>query len=188
MNKAEFRKRMLEKLSSPDNTLSVKDTEKIYESFLSLSEYAAAKRVFAYVGVGNEIQTMGLIDKMLADGKEVCVPLCFGKGQMDARRISSEKDLSSGRYGIPEPAATLPVVAPEELELIIVPGVAFGEDGTRLGRGGGYYDRFLSRAENAARIALARELNTEKTVPCEEHDEKVDIIVTEARVIKTKVR
>lgn len=158
--------------------------EKIYERVTSLSEFARAERVFVYVGVGAEVSTDAIIDRLLSEGKSVYVPLCRGRGEMDAVKITSRKDLKPGRYGIPEPGAENPKTAPEELDLIIVPGVAFGEDGTRLGRGGGYYDRFLAKAKNAVKIALCREVNMGKTVPHEAHDEKADIIVTDMRVTK----
>lgn len=188
MNKSEFRKKMLTRSESLSVGQRAVSDEKIYESFINCKEYADAKNVFAYVGIGSEISTDKLIDKMLRDGKSVSVPLCHGKGEMDAVRIESRSELHEGRYGIPEPSDAAEKTPAQELDLIIVPGVAFGEDGVRLGRGGGYYDRFLKKAKNAYKIALCREINIEKTVPHEEHDESVDIIVSDARVIKNKVR
>lgn len=184
MNKAEFRKEMLARSDALSERERRENDKKIHERVMSLSEYARAERVFVYVGVGTEISTDEIIDRLLSGGKSVYVPLCRGCGEMDAIKITSRKDLKPGRYGIPEPSSANPKTVPEKLDLIIVPGVAFGEDGTRIGRGGGYYDRFLAKAKNAIKIALCREVNMEKTVPHEVHDEKADIIVTDMRVIK----
>lgn len=177
---------MLARNSALDDETRRASDEKIYKGFTSLPEYKSAGRVFAYISVGNEVSTDAITDKLLADGKEVYVPLCHGKGEMDARRISSKSDLKPGRYGIPEPEEDAEKTEPCDIDLIIVPGAAFGEDGSRLGRGGGYYDRFLKCAANAKKIALAREINIEKAVPQESHDESVDIIVTDLRTIKIR--
>ncbi len=160
--------------------------EAIADAFLSLGEYPQSECVFVYIGVGSEVSTDAILKKLFSDKKIVCVPLCHGKGIMDAIRIESEEDLSPGRYGIPEPSADGVRIGPEKIDLAIIPGVAFGEDGMRLGRGAGYYDRFLNRAKKAKKVALAREVCVYETVPCEEHDESADIIVTEKRVIKVR--
>ena len=105
---------------------------------------------------------------------------------MEAHRINSKDELKPGRYGIPEPDKDSDCTEITDIDFIIVPGVAFGEDGSRLGRGGGYYDRFMTLAKNAKKVALCREISLEKTVPCEKHDQFVDIVVTEKRIIKIR--
>lgn len=184
MNKKEMRALICTRVSEiPENERRTQDAA-IYEDAISLPEWKAARNVFVYVGVGCEVSTGKLIEKFISDGKRVCVPLCRGKGEMDAVRIASPDSLKPGHYGIPEPQECGEKVHPEELDIIIVPGVAFGLDGTRLGRGAGYYDRFLNRAVKAKRIALCREAALCETVPTETHDEKVHIIVSERRIIK----
>ncbi len=161
-----------------------KDLE-IFNRFFSLKP-EKHKEVFVYVSCGSEVETSGIIKRFLEHSSKVYVPLCHGKGKMEAKRIFSLSDLSPGRYGIPEPEASAEGCEPSELSLIVVPGLCFGEDLTRLGRGAGYYDRFLEKAENAISIALCREENIRKTVPCDEHDRKVDMIITEKRVIRSE--
>ncbi len=184
MNKKEMRELMRARMAEIPEAERLSEDATIYEKLLSVPEWERAEIIFVYVGVGTEIRTDALIEKLILDGKRVCVPLCKEKGEMDAVYIPSLDFLKPGRYGIPEPQNCTEKALPEELDIIIVPGVAFGLDGTRLGRGAGYYDRFLSRAENAKKIALCRETTLEKTVPTEPHDEKVDIIVSERRIIK----
>ena len=157
--------------------------KRIKEKFLSLP-IEKGEKVFIYISFGDEIDTLGVAEELLLRGVSVYVPLCHGKGEMDAVRIGSLSELSAGMYGIPEPSHSGEKISPSSLSLIVVPGVAFGEDRSRLGRGAGYYDRFISAAENARTVALCREINLYKTVPCEAHDECVDMIITEEKIIK----
>ncbi len=184
MNKKQMRALMRTRVSEIPENERLSEDAAIYENAISLPEWKSAKNIFVYVGVGDEVSTDALTEKLISVGKRVCVPLCRGKGEMDAVYIPSLDSLKPGRYGIPEPQECGEKALPEEMDIIIVPGVAFGIDGTRLGRGAGYYDRFLSRAENAKKIALCREAALCETVPTEPHDKKVDIIVSERRIIK----
>lgn len=186
MNKAELRRAVIKRNSALENETKRLSDEAIAKKLIALPEYVNANCIFVYIGVGDEVLTDEITENLFAEKKRVCVPFCHGKGIMDAVEISSKEELVPGKYNIPEPRDRTRIVTPKELELVIVPGVAFGEDGSRLGRGGGYYDRFLKNAANAKKIALCREINLEKTVPREEHDEFVDIIVTDKRVIKTE--
>ncbi len=179
MNKKELRERMREKTKKNE-----KYDREIIKKVMSLPEYSAAKSVFVYIGTGDEINTDILVDDMLSHGKDVYVPLCFGNGKMAAKSISSKEELKKGMYNIPEPRADAREIEPGEISLIIVPGVAFGRDFTRLGRGGGYYDRFLSQASRATLVAPCREENLIETVPVDEHDCPVDIIVTKDEVLR----
>ncbi len=158
--------------------------KKIFKNFLSLD--ILSKRVFVYVSFGDEIETRDIIEHFFKNGCEVCVPLCRENGVMEAKRISALSELSPGKYGILEPTSAAESVSPSEISLAIIPGLSFGHDFSRLGRGAGYYDRFLEKVKGATKVALCREINLYETVPCEEHDEKVDIIITEERIIKER--
>ena len=184
MTKSELRAVSKEKNKALSKNEKEAIDKKISEKFLSLD--LSPKKVFVYVSFGDEIETRGIIENFIKEGCEVCVPLCREKGEMEAKHIESLSELRTGKYGIPEPTETAETVLPSELSLIVVPGLAFGRDFSRLGRGAGYYDRFLENAENAIKIALCREMNLYETVPCEEHDEKVDIIITEERILKER--
>ena len=186
MNKAELRCAVYERNSALSKEEKLLCDKAIAANLKALPEYKNADCIFVYIGVGDEVLTDEITENLFGAGKRVCVPFCHGKGIMDAVRISSKEELVPGKYNIPEPRDRTQTVSPESLDLVIVPGVAFGEDGSRLGRGGGYYDRFLQNAKNAKKIALCREINLEKTVPREEHDEFVDMIVTEKRVLKAE--
>ncbi|MBQ6846003.1 MAG: 5-formyltetrahydrofolate cyclo-ligase [Oscillospiraceae bacterium] len=187
MNKKEVREKMLSLLSCIDEEVRREQDESIADKVKKMPELCNAECIFAYIGTGYEIETREIVANMLDDGKRVCVPLCYGKGEMDAIEIKSLSELSPGRYGIPEPPNNGEKVNPKDISAIIVPGVAFDKKGNRLGRGGGYYDRFMQKTENAVKVALCREINLIDKVPCEEHDQTVDIIATEKRVIRRSV-
>jgi 5-formyltetrahydrofolate cyclo-ligase len=103
---------------------------------------------------------------------------------MVARAIGSLDDLVPGKFGIPAPREGLRNVERDEIDLMLVPAVAFDEEGRRLGRGGGYYDRYLSGFAGPT-VGLAREKLLCPAVPTEPHEMRVRFVVTESRVIKT---
>lgn len=143
--------------------------------------YQNAKSIFCYVGTDREIDTMALLRAALRDRKVVAIPLCVGNGVMEARQIKGLSDLVSGRYGILAPKLSCPVVAPEDLELVIVPGCTANGKGQRLGYGGGYYDRYLPRT-NCPKVMLCRHQLIAEDIPTEDHDVMMDYLVTERRI------
>ena len=102
---------------------------------------------------------------------------------MDCVPITSLGDLRPGAYGILEPPSGAPAVPAASVDFAIVPAVACGRDGSRLGQGGGYYDRFLQQT-GCAFAALCTEAFLLPCVPCEAHDRNMKIIVTQQRVLR----
>jgi 5-formyltetrahydrofolate cyclo-ligase len=98
--------------------------------------------------------------------------------------LSKFSDLSPGTYGILEPKKEkIKPTSIHEIDIVLVPGVAFDRFGHRLGQGGGYYDWFLSKT-NVVSIGLAFEFQILKEIPVEPHDQRVDLIVTEEKLIE----
>jgi 5-formyltetrahydrofolate cyclo-ligase len=162
----------------------------------SLPEYAAARVLLLYYGMAGEILTTDLMERAIAAGKTVALPACVpGKaGEMDAFIVSDiQKDLRPGAYEIlePDPAAAKRV-KPGKIDIIIVPGRAFDERGNRLGRGAGYYDKYIARLHksgtSARAAALAFEMQIVDDVPVDAGDVPVDAIVTEERIIRSLPR
>ncbi len=154
----------------------------IRQTLESLPEFKAAKNIFCFVSMSDEVDTWRLINDMLSMGKHVSVPLVTDakKGLLEAVRLRSLKELALGAFGIPTVRDDLrKVVPPEKLDFIVVPGSAFDTAGHRLGLGGGYYDRFMQRAVNAKRVAVTYQCQMSEWIPVEEFDECVDIVVTE---------
>ena len=158
----------------------------IMEKCISLEEWNQSRKVHIYVSsINNEVDTLGLILDMLDEGKAVVVPKCDHKlHSLHSIRISSLEELLPSRYGIMEPEYNPErEVMSGELELIIVPLLAFDRTGARLGFGGGYYDSLLSQC-NCPKIGLGYFFQEVDSVPVEPHDQKLDIIITEKEIIR----
>ena len=155
------------------------------ESFLRLPEFLSARTVFCYLGIGTEPDTKHLIRRMLEMGKTVALPKITGDGTMDARVILGLGELVPGTFGIPEPSDDTEILPPEETDIVIVPAAAFSKDGYRLGRGGGYYDRYLASCD-AFSVGLTREKLLLDSAPTEEHDMPVNCIITEKRTARLR--
>ena len=157
------------------------------QNFWSLPQMKHWSTLFIYVNFRSELETLELIHLCLSQGKRVVVPL------VDASAVSMiplqiqdpEKDLVPGYYGIPEPdpQKSRPVAA-REIDAAIIPGSVFDTHGGRLGYGGGYYDRFLvNDAPQAKRVGFAFEMQVIENVPVQPHDQPLDILITEKRIV-----
>ncbi len=161
----------------------------IGERLLALEEVQESSSIFIYVSFRSEVQTMGLVKELIAMGKSVCVPMTYlSERRLDAIHITHpEKQLVPGYCDIPEPRKDLLTsnyVAPETIDTIILPGSVFDERCGRFGYGGGFYDRFVSKVPQANRIGLAFDLQVVPKAPLQDHDELLDMVVTETRVIR----
>lgn len=145
---------------------------------LSSPEYQRAGCLFLYLGVGFEPDTRPVIENALSGGRRVALPIITGPGRMEAREIGSLEELVPGRFAIPAPPADSSLIPPGAFDLILVPGAAFTRGGKRLGRGGGYYDRYLPRS-SGTKIALARGIQLFEELPAEPHDIPMDLLITD---------
>lgn len=145
---------------------------------LAMPEYQAAGTVFCFVGCGREIDTRPVLESALAAGKVLCVPLCTGPGVMELRRITSLDELSPGSRGIPEPPADSPAVKTDDVDFAVLPCATCDHAGHRLGKGGGYYDRFLAHYRGGS-VLLCREKLIREEIPLEPHDYPVPWVLTE---------
>ncbi len=166
------------------------NSESINESLISTQYFKDANLIMAYVDYKNEVLTKKIINYSLKMGKRIAVPITEikTKKMTPSEIINYSDDLKCGNYGIMEPKnECIRPVDPEEIDIILIPGVSFDINGNRLGYGAGYYDRFLLRLnDNAVKIALAYEMQILKNVYPEEHDIPVDFVITESRIIDCK--
>lgn len=161
----------------------------IHDRLLALEHIRDRHSIFVYVSFRSEVATFAIIDSLITLGKRVTVPITRVKEKrLDAIQITSLKDdLVPGYCDIPEPREELcnsQQVSPRDIESILLPGSVFDERGGRFGYGGGFYDRFLAANPAAARIGLAFDLQVVTKAPLQEHDELLDLVVTETRVIR----
>lgn len=153
----------------------------------ALPEYQAAQTVMWYVDVRTEVRTRHDLPGALAGEKRIVVPWCKD-GELELFELRSMEELETGAFKILEPASQLrddPArrVTAEELDFIMVPGVAFDRRGGRMGHGFGYYDKLLEHARaDAPLVALAFECQLFDEVPMQSHDVFMDCVVTESGV------
>lgn len=158
----------------------------IAKRFLVSSEFNAAQTIHFYLAMAAEVQTDEMIREALRMKKRVVVPLVQPETKSLALSELIElhpSKLQPGPYGISEPRLEYrKKVDPKEVDLWVVPGLAFDENGNRLGFGGGYYDRLLSPARGR-KVGVAFEFQVIDRLPIEETDHPVDLIMTEKRTI-----
>ncbi len=139
---------------------------------------ADAKTIVAYYSLPDEVDTHALIDELLADGKTVYLPKVVSDEEMVLCRYTGAESLQQGAFGIMEPVGAQ-IVADEVIDVVLVPGMAFDGDGNRLGRGKGYYDRFL-RSFSRPRpqlIGVCFDFQKVDVVPTEPTDVQVDVVI-----------
>lgn len=165
------------------NSLNKKDvismSEDIFNSFLSIENIQDSSKFMLYVDFRNEVATREIISTLLDLDKEVYLPVTLKNDKkLIPKRIFSLDDLVPGAYGILEPNVNAPIIDPSLLDVVIVPGSVFDKNGYRTGYGGGYYDRFLENTD-AIRVGVCFDFQLVDDVFPEEHDKKMDFIITE---------
>lgn len=168
-------------------------SRQICAKFMALPEYAAAHTVMFYVDVRSEVRTRHSLPDALASGKRIVIPYCV-ENELELFVLENMDELAIGMYKILEPRNELrnmpeKKVAARDLDLIMVPGVAFDHSGARMGHGFGYYDRLLQHARpDAPLVALAFECQLFPEIPIQSHDIYMDKIITERSVYQGKGR
>ena len=167
----------------------LKKSKEITKKLLSLEEINKFKNIMIYVSYQSEVNTENLIISLLNKNKKVFAPYCIkDKKRMEIVEINDfDKDLEKGAYGIKEPRKSLKnkKFAPKNLDVVIVPGVAFSKNGYRIGYGGGYYDRFLTRLKDETlTIGINYDEMVFNSIPTDEHDLAVDMIITDKKILQ----
>lgn len=187
--KKALRKEILTKRKNLDTAEKENMDKKILDRFFESKYYKEAKKIFIYISYDSEIDTIKIIDKAFKDGKKIYVPRTeFESRLMDAVEITSFDNLIKSSYGILEPSINTPYINPNELDLIVVPGVAFDKKGGRMGYGAGFYDRYFKKInkdniERITKLALAYDFQVLEEVPMSAQDVPVDYIITEKEFI-----
>lgn len=179
--KAELRKHYLALRKAVPREERKRGDAAICGRILALDPFAAAPGVAAYVSDGAEPDLEPVCRAVLAAGKVLALPRFVPEtGEYELARVPDPaRDLVPGRYGLPEPRSEMAKVTPGADWLWLVPGVAFDGAGTRLGRGGGFYDRLLAAGAGHI-IGVFRQVQFHAgRLPCEAHDRKLDMAVTE---------
>jgi len=160
-------------------------SQKVFSNLKDLANFKNASCVHTFVAWRSEVNTHKLIDEMLESGKKVVVPLIeIGSVNLRHFAIQNFSDLKIGSYGILEPNIETTIETKiSELDIVLVPGLAFDKTGHRLGYGGGYYDRFLKDI-SVPKIGLAYDFQLVDCLPVRPDDREVDLVVTDRRLLE----
>lgn len=175
MDKTALRKQIREqkRAMTPEQ---IEEKSRALGELLAASEsYRRAKTIYGYLPYNQEVRTVAMLERAMADGKRVAVPKCYG----DEMRFIYMDDLSrveKGYAGIPEPIADGPV-ADDKTALVLMPGLAFDPQGHRIGYGGGFYDKFLAAEPEHPTLALCYDFQMLDRVDTEEFDIPVDLVL-----------
>ena len=166
VEKTKFRLEMRETRDAISGQAMVQKNDEICRAILSLPEFRTADQIVSYVAFGSEVNPETAMHAAAAEGKRVMIPDHFGLIEVTgvfAKRADAE-----------------------DVDFVLIPGLAFDENGHRLGYGGGWYDRFSSKLHRGVKLAgLAYEEQVVRSLPAEPHDLLLDIIITDRRIIRT---
>lgn len=184
-----LRKEALRRRRSIPDSLRREKSGLIAKGLLSDERLLSAGTVLGFFSMKDEVEMEAILRRLLELGKRVALPLITGPGMMEAVELKSFADLGPGEFNIPTiREAAREVIPPEEIDCVIVPAVAFSDEGYRLGMGGGFYDRYLVRAGNAYRLGAAFDCQIFPAAdfPREGHDQQVNAVFTENYTLETK--
>ncbi|MBL9175360.1 MAG: 5-formyltetrahydrofolate cyclo-ligase [Verrucomicrobiales bacterium] len=177
--KAELRRRIQGRIRAVDPERRVEASRAMMGRILKLPAWIDSRCVLLYAPLKDEPDLRGLLAIALSEGRTVALPsFSPGTGIYGARRIGDpERDLVPGRFGVREPGPDCREVPLEALDFAVVPGLAFTQEGWRLGRGGGFYDRLL-KSTPALRCGVGLDEQVLVRLPAEPHDVQLDFVVT----------
>ena len=181
--KKEIRKRMRVLRENMTREDMFSKSSLIFEQLITVPEYKNAEKIFTYVSMNNEVDTIMLIDYSLSMDKRVFVPKVSGRDML-FYEISDISELSPGYCGIYEPDTDGKEPDYSKTGFMCMPGVAFDKDYNRIGYGGGFYDRYLSGENKFYKAALAYEFQFVDHIRTEHVDVKPDMIVTEDNIYR----
>ncbi|KAB7642743.1 5-formyltetrahydrofolate cyclo-ligase [Bacillus sp. B3-WWTP-C-10-D-3] len=178
--KLRLRKQIIEHMNSLSKERYITLSEQIAFSLYEQKEWAEAKTIGITLSMENEVNTYPIIEKAWEEGKRVVVPKCNKETRtMSFRQISNFDQLETVYMNLREPIPALTEEAnADEIDLQIVPGVAYTERGERIGYGGGYYDRYLVHYKGKT-LSLAYSFQMVEHIPVEPFDTNVEKIITE---------
>lgn len=187
MNKNFMRKDILNKRKALSQKEVILKSNKISELLLSTDFYLKSHTIMTYIDFRNEVMTEKIIRESLETEKDIVIPISIveTKDILLSQLLDFDKELTTGAYGILEPRQEyIREVKPESIDLVLVPGVAFDRRGSRIGYGGGYYDRFLKKLDKSIpKVALAFDMQLAEIVYRDNHDIPMDYIITENEII-----
>jgi 5-formyltetrahydrofolate cyclo-ligase len=181
-NKESLRKEILNRLRKQPEDDKKRKEKAIREQFLSSEKFLNSRVIMFYVSTEEEVDTRAMIDESLEAGKTVVVPYSLKENNtmVPIQIRDTKKDLEKGVYGIYQPKSKEDNIIPlADIEIVIVPGVAFDKEKNRLGRGKGYYDNFLGKlSKKAVTIGICFDFQIVENVPTDHFDLPVHHVIS----------
>ena len=177
-SKKEIRRAYIARLQQLDMDTRLREERRINSKLFDTQEWLSARCIALTMSHSFEIDTAPLILHARHLGQRVVVPRTLKDHQMEFVTIDEGTDFTETSFGVLEPNDGK-VVQPDQIDLMIVPGIAFTRDGDRLGFGGGYYDRYLQMYKEAVTVGYAFEEQLFDAIPSEAHDRRLDFVVTQ---------
>ncbi len=175
MDKKELRRAIRDRKRAMTEEEIISRSARLGELFRASEAYQKAKTIYGYLPYNQEVRTVPMLEQAIRDGKRVAVPKVYGE-EMKFLYLDDLTQVAKGYAGIPEPISDEPV-AEDETALVLMPGLAFDPQGHRIGYGGGFYDKFLSREPNHPTVALCYEFQMLPQLETEEFDIPVDLVL-----------
>jgi 5-formyltetrahydrofolate cyclo-ligase len=182
MDKKTLREEMLRQRNSLEPEKKRQADEEICRRAFLLASRFQDSPVLAYIAKGKETDLREALEQMFREHIRVAVPRVYGK-EMKFHEIRSYEDLEPGVFGLMEPRKALPVVLPYG-SLVLVPGLAFGPDGERLGYGAGYYDRYFSEHPGNCLIGICYDFQSGQEIPVTAADIPMYGVLTEEKEVQ----
>lgn len=198
MKKKELRREVLVRRDAMSQQVCIEKSGMIADKVIRMPEFQKSNKILLYAPIRNEVETKEIREEAKCLKKEIFYPRVLGK-EMKFYRVGESTEFETSPYGICEPKpelAELFVPEKEDMIFVLVPGVVFDEAGSRIGYGGGYYDKYLQWLEeeisvdNICKVAIAYDcqLVEEGRIKKETHDVAMDFIVTETRLLSMEAR
>ncbi len=159
----------------PDEQLAA--SIQLANQFAALTIYKKTKTIASYLSDDGEIFTDEIHQRAWADNKNIVLPVIQDKQRLQFAYYNDQDTLSAGPWGIQQPE-NLTFIHNDDIEMVLVPLVGFDPQGNRLGRGGGFYDRFLSHCTNAITIGLAHDFQLIQNLPAADWDIPLNFVLT----------
>lgn len=150
---------------------------------LALVQVHRARYVLGFAPAPEELDITPLLEALAASGATIVLPRMAGPDELTLHIAGEAAQLESGPFGIRQPVVDAPQADADRIDLVVVPGVAFDTQGSRIGFGAGYYDRLLPHLSRAYRLALAYDFQVVESIALEPHDVSVHAIVTPERTL-----
>ncbi len=175
MDKQALRRHIREQKRAMTEEQIVAASERLGQLFSQSELYKQAKTIYGYLPYNQEVRTVPMLQQAMRDGKKVAVPKVYGE-EMKFIYMEDLSKVAKGFAGIPEPIADAPV-ADDGTALVLMPGLAFDQEGHRIGYGGGFYDKFLAAEPDHPTLALCYAFQIQPHLDTEEFDIPVDCVL-----------